>query len=336
MWRALNLSDGAMASSGRTRGYWWAQKATWKRRRRELSDRSWESGRGMMWYSGGAGSSGPTLMMISTLWRLHGGNRLPGTQWCATYGRSPGYRERKNIRSQKHWSWRTYNRCTGDGHQTPQFEGPSARSARWRIWNGSSPSSARNCGAWPITHCLGKMMTGGRLGDWRRCSLYPRGARIESISLSVGSRCSPSWESCVSGRRYQCADEDLATMPCVLRALRIAGGYLQETSVPMRQCGRTGLQNMDRPVRRGPFSSAPRDWLGWRRGARGRLRGLSTTSTGGIAGVEAVLPCSSGWGYPSTPANGGAGGGPDMLQRTTCPPPPPPPDFIFTRECTPP
>ena len=222
-----HLSDGAMASSGGTCGCWWAQKAKWKRHKQELSDRNREYGRGMRWYSGGVGSSGATPMKISTPWCPHPGNRLLGTQWRPTYGRSPGYSERRNIASRKQWSWPTYSRCTGDGRQTPQFEGPLAQSARWRIWKGSSPLSARNCGAWPSTHCQGKTMTGRRLGVRRRCSLYPRVARIELIGPSMSSRYSPLWESSVSGRRHHSGDEDLATMPCVSGAFRIAGGFLQ-------------------------------------------------------------------------------------------------------------
>ena len=85
-------------------------------------------------------------------------------------------------------------------------------------------------------------MTDGPLGDRRRYKIFPSGARIESIEPSMASRCSPSWESYVSATWYQCADEDLATMPSASGDLRTAGGCLQETSIPMWQRGRPGLK----------------------------------------------------------------------------------------------
>ena len=116
LWRPPNLSDGAMASSGGQRGCWWAQKARWRRHKRELSDPSRVSGLGMRWCNGGAGSSGPTRMAISTPQRPHPGNRRPGAQWQPTYGSSPDCSERKSIENPKPWSWPTYKHCTNGEH----------------------------------------------------------------------------------------------------------------------------------------------------------------------------------------------------------------------------
>ena len=93
--------------------------------------------------------------------------------------RLPDFSARNNTGPKKHWSWswHTFDRCTGGEHQARRCGEPLAQSARWRMWNGSNPSSVEKFGAWLSTRYPAARKTAGPLGVWRPCNLSRRGAR---------------------------------------------------------------------------------------------------------------------------------------------------------------
>ena len=194
---------------------------------------------------------------------------LAGASWQPTTRDTLAAHLREIARLQREERYRSPNTLVmayvqspyGGERRTRRCGESLAQSARWRIWNGSNPSSIEKSGVWPSTRYPATRKTTGPLGVWIPCNLSRRGAQAESSKPSMDLPSSPSSGSCGSVRQYQYAGAS-KMRPCVSEGSRIAGACSRGTSAPLRPHGQTGLKNMHALVRKVQSSYAPKEWPG--------------------------------------------------------------------------
>ena len=82
-----------------------------------LSNQSQGSDHGMKLCNDGVGLNGLAPMKTSMRWRAHLDSRRLGTLWLPTSEQLPDFSARSGSNHQKHFSWHTFNRRTGEERQ---------------------------------------------------------------------------------------------------------------------------------------------------------------------------------------------------------------------------